>query len=66
LAPIGERKFLVTWDDRTLKADAVIEFDVDKTGTPVSARMSRANSGVAKAYDYQDLQLQRVGGGSAP
>jgi hypothetical protein len=66
LAPIGERKFLVTWDDRTLKADAVIEFDVDKTGMPVSARMSRANSRVAKAYDYQDLQLQRVGGGSAP
>jgi CubicO group peptidase (beta-lactamase class C family) len=68
LAPIGERKFLVTWDDRTLKADAVIEFDVDKTGIPTSARMSRVNSGVSKAYDYQDLELQRVGdgGGSAP
>jgi CubicO group peptidase (beta-lactamase class C family) len=68
LAPIGERKFLVTWDDRTLKADAVVEFDVDKTGIPISARMSRANPGVSKAYDYQDLQLQRVGdgAGSAP
>jgi CubicO group peptidase (beta-lactamase class C family) len=68
LAPIGERKFLVTWDDRTLKADAVIEFEADKTGIPVSARMSRANLGVSKAYDYQDLQLQRVadGVGSVP
>jgi CubicO group peptidase (beta-lactamase class C family) len=68
MAPIGERKFLVTWDDRTLKADALIEFDVDKSGIPISARMSRANSGVSKAYDYQDLQLQRVGdgAGSAP
>jgi CubicO group peptidase (beta-lactamase class C family) len=64
MAPIGERKFLVTWDDRTLKADAVIEFDVDKTGTPVSARMSRANSRVSKAYDFKDLQLQRVGDGT--
>ena len=64
MAPIGERKFLVTWDDRTLKADAVIEFDVDNTGTPVSARMSRANSTVSKAYDYQDLQLHRVGDGA--
>jgi CubicO group peptidase (beta-lactamase class C family) len=61
LAPIGERKFLVTWDDRTLKADAVIEFDSDEAGTAISARMSRASSEVSKAYDYQDLQLLRVG-----
>jgi CubicO group peptidase (beta-lactamase class C family) len=61
LAPIGERKFLVTWDDRTLKADAVIEFDSDQAGTAISAHMSRASSEVSKAYDYQDLQLLRVG-----
>jgi len=61
LAPIGERKFLVTWDDRTLKADAVIEFDIDNAGPAISARMSRASSEVSKAYDYQDLQLLRVG-----
>jgi CubicO group peptidase (beta-lactamase class C family) len=68
MVPIGERKFLVTWDDRTLKADAFIEFDADKTGMPINARMSRAYSNVSKAYDYQDLQLRRVadGGGSAP
>lgn len=66
MAPIGARKFLVSWDDRALKADAVIEFDVDETGTPVSARMSRADSTVSKAYDYQDLQLQRVGDGAGP
>ncbi|MEA3175794.1 MAG: hypothetical protein QOF42_3205 [Gammaproteobacteria bacterium] len=61
LAPIGERKFLVTWDGRTLKADAIIEFDIDQAGTAISARMSRASSEVSKAYDYQDLQLLRVG-----
>jgi CubicO group peptidase (beta-lactamase class C family) len=68
MAPVGDRKFLVTWDDRTLKADAFIEFDADKSGTPVSARMSRAYPDVSKAYDYQDLQLQRVGdsAGSSP
>jgi CubicO group peptidase (beta-lactamase class C family) len=65
MAPIGERKFLVTWDDRTLKADAFIEFDADKSGTPVSARMSRAYQDVSKAYDYQDLQLRRVGDSAA-
>jgi CubicO group peptidase (beta-lactamase class C family) len=60
MQPIGDRKFLVTWDDRTLKADAIMEFDVDKAGTAISARMSRASSEVSKAYDYQDLQLLRV------
>jgi CubicO group peptidase (beta-lactamase class C family) len=65
MVPIGERKFLVTWDDRTLQADALIEFDVDKLGIPISARMSRAHSNVSKAYDYQDLELQRVGDGAA-
>jgi CubicO group peptidase (beta-lactamase class C family) len=64
LAPIGERKFLVTWDGRTLKADAIIEFDIDQAGTAISARMSRASSEVSKAYDYQDLQLLRVGDGT--
>ena len=60
MQPIGDRKFLVTWDDRTLRADAFIEFDLDKAGTAISARMSRASSEVSKSYDYQDLQLLRV------
>jgi CubicO group peptidase (beta-lactamase class C family) len=60
MQPIGDRKFLVTWDDRTLKADAIIEFDVDNAGAAISARMLRASSEVSKAYDYQDLQLLRV------
>lgn len=60
MQPIGDRKFLVSWDDRTLDADAIMEFDVDKSGAAISARMSRASSQVSKAYDYQDLQLLRI------
>jgi CubicO group peptidase (beta-lactamase class C family) len=65
MTPVGVQKFLVTWDDRTLKADAVIEFDVDGKGTATGARMARASSHVSKAYDYQDLQLLRVTGENA-
>jgi hypothetical protein len=60
MLPVGERKFLVRWDDRTLRADAVIDFDIDKAGTVEGAHMSRATADVSKAYDYQDLQLVKI------
>jgi hypothetical protein len=60
MQPIGGGKFRVTWDDRTLNADAIIEFELDKAGAAIGARMSRASADVSKAYDYQDLQLLRV------
>jgi CubicO group peptidase (beta-lactamase class C family) len=60
MQPISDKKFLVTWDDRSLNADAIMEFEVDKAGVAIGARMSRASSEVSKAYDYQDLQLLRV------
>jgi CubicO group peptidase (beta-lactamase class C family) len=60
MLPLGERKFLVRWDDRALKADAVIEFEIDKAGTVEGAHLSRASADVSKAYDYQDLQLVKI------
>jgi hypothetical protein len=59
---LSDHKFLIRWDDRTLKADALIEFEMDAAGEATGARMSRASAAVSKAYDYQDLHLLRVGG----
>jgi CubicO group peptidase (beta-lactamase class C family) len=59
LSPWRGNTFLVTWDDRTLAADAFIEFVVGSKGGVGSARMSRASPRTASAYDYQDLNLTR-------
>jgi CubicO group peptidase (beta-lactamase class C family) len=65
MLPVSEHKFLVRWDDRALKADALIEFDLDKDGAVQGAHMARASAAVSKAYDYQDLRLSKVGGPEA-
>jgi CubicO group peptidase (beta-lactamase class C family) len=59
---ISGNKFLVRWDDRALRADAIVEFDMDKSGAVQGAHMARASAAVSKAYDYQDLRLVKVGG----
>ena len=49
--------FLVRWDDRTLNADALIDFALDQNGNVREAHMRRASPRTAHAYDYQDLDL---------
>jgi CubicO group peptidase (beta-lactamase class C family) len=57
LVPQRADTFLVRWDDRTLDADALVEFTTDRRGAVTGARMSRASPTTAHAYDYQDLRL---------
>jgi CubicO group peptidase (beta-lactamase class C family) len=59
LLPQGPETFLARWDDRSLEADALIDFLVDKTGHITGARMRRASPRTAHAYDFQDLRLLR-------
>jgi hypothetical protein len=61
LLPRGADTFLAHWDDRSLDADALIEFTADQGAHITSARMHRASPRTAHAYDYQDLHLVRVG-----
>src|SRR5882762_5064857 len=57
LSPWRKDTFLVRWDDRTLDADALIDFTADRRGWISGAGMRRASPRTAHAYDYQDLHL---------
>jgi CubicO group peptidase (beta-lactamase class C family) len=61
LLPRGANTFLARWDDRSLTADALLDFEADPSGHITAARMSRASPRVSHAYDYQDLHLVRGG-----
>jgi len=61
LSPWNPDTFLVRWDDRTLNADALVDFRFTQNGRARGAHMRRASARVAPAYDYQDLDLVSVG-----
>jgi CubicO group peptidase (beta-lactamase class C family) len=52
----GDR-FIVRWDDRTLQADAWVQFEMDGDGPATGISMSKLDRG---DYDFEDLQLSRV------
>lgn len=60
LEPWQHDTFLVHWDDSALNASAFISFTLDADGKVSEARMQRASSSVASAYDFQDLRLEPV------
>jgi CubicO group peptidase (beta-lactamase class C family) len=53
--------FLVRWRDRTLRADAYVSFTLDEHGRPARATMKPASDEVDFSFDFQDLDLARVG-----
>jgi Domain of unknown function (DUF3471) len=60
LTPWRGDTFLVRWDDRTLNADALVDFAVGEDGAVGNVHMRRASAGTAHAYDFQDLDLLPV------
>jgi len=49
--------FVVRWDDRELRADAFITFDLGPNGSIQEARMAPASPLVDFSYDFADLKL---------
>ncbi len=50
-------RFAIRWIDRSLEADAWIEFELDEDGPAHAISMSKLNGG---DYDFEDLDLTRV------
>lgn len=50
--------FLIRWDDRELRADALITFFVDAFGTMLSAKMKALYSSTDFSFDFHDLSLK--------
>lgn len=52
--------FVVRWDDRSLKADAFINFDLNVDGKAIGFKMSPISPLTDFSYNYQDLDFKRV------
>lgn len=52
--------FVVRWDDRSLKADAFINFDLNVDAKAVGFKMSAVSPLTDFSYNYQDLDFKRI------
>lgn len=52
--------FVVQWNDRALKADAFVNFDLDTEGKAKGFKMSAISPLTDFSYNYQDLDFTRV------
>jgi hypothetical protein len=57
LTHFGGRQFTIRWLDRSLEADAYIEFETNEDGVVSGIKMSKLDDG---DYDFEDLDLKRV------
>jgi len=58
--PLSHRqgnRFVIRWTDRTLEADAYVQFETDKDGKVTSITMLKLDDG---DFDFEDLRLTRV------
>lgn len=60
LEPWQHDSFVVHWDDRSLNADAFVDFSLDEDGKVISARMHPVSARTDFSFDFQDLRLQRL------
>jgi len=58
--PLSDRhgnRFVIRWTDRTLEADAYIQFETDKDNQVISITMLKLDDG---DFDFEDLKLSKV------
>ncbi len=59
LEPWQHDSFVVHWDDRSLNADAFVDFSLDEDGRVISAAMHPVSARTDFSFDFQDLRLER-------
>lgn len=52
--------FVVYWDDRSLKADAFVIFDLDEEGRAIGFTMKPVSPLTDFSYNYQDLEFKKL------
>lgn len=62
LRPYSGDVFVVRWDDRTLKADALVRFRTDFTGAVDGMTMKALSPTTDFSFDFQDLDFTREAG----
>ncbi|CAM0998456.1 Serine hydrolase [Rhodanobacter sp. Root179] len=64
MTPWQHDTFTVRWDDRTLNADAFVNFDLDVDGHITEMRMQPISPLTDFSFDFQDLRMAPVDGKS--
>ena len=64
MRPMKGNVFAVRWDDRALKADALVNFRTDFSGAVSGMTLSPLSPTTDFSFDYQDLDFARVSGGA--
>ena len=52
--------FVVKWDDRSMDADAFVQFSLDNTGKGEGIKMNAISPTTDFSFDFQDLNFKRV------
>jgi CubicO group peptidase (beta-lactamase class C family) len=52
--------FVVKWKDRSLDADAFVQFNLDNTGKAESIKMNAISPSTDFSFDFQDLDFKRA------
>jgi hypothetical protein len=60
LEPVTGDVFIARWGDRSLDADAYVDFTIGLDGTPEELRLEPVSAGTSLIYDFHDLNLRRV------
>lgn len=58
--PYKNNTFIVKWADRSMDADAFLNFEVDDSGKATALKMKPISPLTDFSYDFQDLDLKRV------
>jgi CubicO group peptidase (beta-lactamase class C family) len=60
MLPYKGNTFIVKWTDRSMDADAFVQFSLDKHGKPSGVKMEAISPLTDFSYDFQDLDFKRV------
>jgi CubicO group peptidase (beta-lactamase class C family) len=60
LLPYKDNSFVVKWLDRSMDADAFVNFEMDKSGKAVTIKMQAVSPLTDFSYDFHDLDFSRV------
>jgi len=52
--------FIVKWYDRSMDADAFVNFSLDFEGKPTAIKMEAISPLTDFSFDFQDLDLKKV------
>ncbi|WP_289029450.1 serine hydrolase [uncultured Paraglaciecola sp.] len=56
----NSNRVLIRWDDRSLEADAIIDFNRNKLGSIIGMTLAPASKDVDFSYDFQDLNFTKL------